>query len=1143
MSDFACPQCRTLYRLEGDWSGRRVQCDNCGHKFNVAPAAAAAPETLAPAVPGGRRNALGRGLALAGGFAAGAAALAFVILREPYAIPPPSAPPPPDGLLHQWNFDEVRDWHDSPFDTAPETPARVLDLAGGLDAAQSGFTGRDWVSGREFMALRFSGPQTRLVAGPELARALGGTATLAFWCRTSQRGGAAAWSAPGIAGAVAARRSHGVQWGWLDAEGHVNLSADSAPLARSARPVNDDRWHFVALTRDATTGTGQVYVDGEPGASHTGPRGCRQLACQSIGRIEGAEAGAGCYSGRLDKVTVYNRVLTPAEVRDFMANHAPKAWDTFTAGTAGRPFVTASPMAWAYDAESDALTVRRWTSPAHGSVVPLGDGSFTYTPAPDFKGTDRFDVVVQDGRGGLHLAAMRVSVEAEPSGGGLPTTTFAGLQPLRAADRDLAYPGWRVPRVTDWDGDGNPDLLVGAGGGVWFHGNRGSRTLPAFAAGVRVQAADGAIASGDGACPIALADLTGDGRTDVVIADARGRLRVYARTTDSGRPAALAAAVTIKQADGTDFTLPDRRFDLGDWNGDGRPDLVTGTRGGAVKLFLNAGTPTAPRLAAPETLFDGSYNLYPRFCDLDGNGQADLARGINWGGVCYWLNVGEHRFAREGDLVILRDGGQPENLRATDGAMVDVADLNGDGLPDLVVGGHAGEKLFLALGERKTVADHVRAIERIYDAHAADLGAALSANTNALLHRVNEANRGLANMIQNGSPNLRAEVFAALAAHVRKYAFLKRQPLELPRFHHVPSIALQNIVFLRYAQPDTLRHRREVADLAGLTGTARDIFLACGLALGDNGKLNEAQLGAVRDFMRHHPRPLFPDCLITFDQLYGDERGGLVWTPDSCKNTFGCDVGNANEWARDLTEAIEAAEGRGAAHGDYFTFVMGHEVTHSLDGYVRSRANRDLARRWGQVLCRAAGPLAAAGPDGWIAWDATRQRFEQAGAYAPATQKWEAAWEAYWKRGAGAAFRQTSFMRGNIDWFMHAPQESLATQANHHWANAPGRLIAAVARFRTGVESGNAPMKANLTEVVDFIDYQSAGLNRVALPKTATQREPVKQVDWTIHLADLTRDDRGRITRIEVGGRTYDFELADDGAVTDVRCGADTLPP
>lgn len=1024
-------------------------------------------------------------------------------------------PAPADGVLHQWNFDEVRDWHDSPFGALTVTPTRVADVAGGWDATPHGFAAADWASGREYMALRFPGAEAHLELGRDLGPALGGTATLAFWLRTAQGGGQTVHESPGVLGSVP-----GVAWAWLDHHGQLNLSVDRVPLVRTVQPVNDDRWHCVVFTRDAGSGQAQLFVDGARVHTAAGPAGLIPMTCRGVGRLEGA---ARAFAGRLDKITLFNRVLTGDEVSAFVSNHAPKTWAVRTAGRAGRPFVTGSPLARAYDVEGDPVTVRRWTAPAHGTVAPLDDGSFTYTPAAGFTGADRFAVVVQDGRGGFRMSAIEVEVVPDGPGDGLPVAQYVGLQPCAADGRELDHAGLSVPALADWTGDQLPDLLVGAGGRVLLHRNLGSRAAPRFAAGEPVRAGAAAIHTGDGPCPIAVFDWDGDGRVDLLYSDRERRLLWCRREADG----ALAAAVAVA-------TLPDRRFDVGDWDGDRVPDVVTGTGAGAVRLFRGRRDGGAVSLDAGATLFDGSYNLYPRFADLDGNGRSDLVRGINWGGVHYWLDVGPRGLDRGGEFVFSGPGDQPDNLRATDGAVAALADLDGDGINDIVLGRHAGRGLLWARGRKLGVRDHLRVIEAIYDAHLDRPGEALAADNGALLQRLIGANRAIAGLIEQGGPQVREEVFHAVASHIRKYPFLKVQAWELPRYRHIPGTVLQNIVFLRQARPDTRRHREEVADVVGLAGVYRDVFVERGLALGDRGKLNDAQLGTVRDFQRHHPRELFPDDVITFDQLFGEGRGSLVWTPDSAKNTFGCDVGNASEWAGDLVKAIENELGKGGSHGDYFTFVMGHEVTHSLDGYVRSRANRDLARRWGRQLCRAAGPDVVPGAGGWPDWEATKVRFKDRGLFHPATEKWEDAWERYWKSGSGAAFRSRAWMRGDIDWFLASPQESLATQANHHWANGLGRLIGAYARWQEAERTGIAPMKANMTEVVDFIDYLSAGLNRVALPRPYTYREGGKRVEWTIHMAELERDDLGRITRIEVAGRIYRFSVDQEGGIAEV---------
>ena len=1038
-----------------------------------------------------------------------------------------------DGLVHHWNFDEGPDWHDSPFYSIA-TNTVVYDSAGTAHASFRNMGGSNWVSGRQFSALQFDGLNQSLSVPTNLATTLGATASISFWLQTKQTGAVAATSSPGLAGSAA---NNSVLWGWLDADGCIGLGVDGALVARCSAPINDGRWHHVAMTRDSATGMGQVYVDGGTPVSGSGPAGVKSAAFTSLGRIEGSRAGY--FKGRLDQVHVFERVISTADVATLRTNHAPKAWDATTEGVNNRAFSTASVFCRAYDVENDTLKVRSWTQPTHGSITYSGDGSFIYTAKPGYVGSDSFALVVEDGMGGFHRSQSKVRVMSEPAGGGgVPVTQFNQFAAVRANGVEVSHSGWRIPRVVDWNGDGLRDLLVGAGRYVWLYLNAGTTRVPSFAAGVRVRAAGADIYAGTGSSPIAFIDVNGDGSLDLVLADSASKLRVYRNTAGAGAAPVLAAPVFVKNANGADFVLADRRFDLGDWDGDGRPDLVTGTFSGNVQLFLNTGTALEPRFGTGTVLFSDSYQLYPRLFDLNGNGLLDLLRGINWGTVFYWRDSGSRGLANPTTLSITDAGGVSPDLHAlTDGPVVDFGDFDGDGKPDLVIGGHAGDRIYLALGVMKTVTESLAEIEAIYETNLANLGSALSANTNALLTAVNNANWNLISRIQNGTLGTREALFTALTNHIGKYPFLKYQALNTNTYHHVPSIVLQNWVMLQSALADTPARRTNIADVMGLSGTMRTIFLESGLALGDNAKSIPAAYGTVRDFLRRHPRELFPDAVLTIDQLYGDGRGGFVWTPNSTKNTFGdWAVGLANEWAGDLTAAIEKVLGKGSASGDYFTFVMGHEVTHSLDGYVNSRANTDLRKRWGLVLCTAAGPDVVPGVDGWWDWTATKANFRAKGYWDGAEGNWSGAWSNYWAVGAGAPFRNTSFMRGNIDWFIGAAQESLATQANHHWANGPGRLIGATDRFRRGSAAGLEPLKANINEVVTFIDFLSAGMNRVNLVETKTQSPP-QQVNWFNHYADLERDDRGYIRRITVEGQMYDLQLNTNGVVTNVITG------
>jgi MSHA biogenesis protein MshQ len=90
-----------------------------------------------------------------------------------------------------------------------------------------------------------------------LSNILNGTATLAFWVRTTQTGTDTGWQAPGIAGVEEQGGSDDIFWGWIDASGRIGISAgnDYETEQKSSTAINDGTWHHVALTRDAATGS------------------------------------------------------------------------------------------------------------------------------------------------------------------------------------------------------------------------------------------------------------------------------------------------------------------------------------------------------------------------------------------------------------------------------------------------------------------------------------------------------------------------------------------------------------------------------------------------------------------------------------------------------------------------------------------------------------------------------------------------------------------------------------------------------------------------------------------------------------------------------------------------------------------------
>lgn len=150
------------------------------------------------------------------------------------------------------------------------------------------------------------------------------------------------------------------------------------------------------------------------------------------------------------------------------------------------------------------------------------------------------------------------------------------------------------PSVTDWNGDGLPDLVVGRLEGVptglFLFVNEGSAGQPVF------NATDTVTCGGE---PIQLyasypdfGDLDGDGLDDLIVGSTSGKIPCYMNSGSPGDPLFLEYHNLI--ADGQEINFMTYvRPSICDWNGDSLPDLLASTWEGTVHLFLgleNTGT-------------------------------------------------------------------------------------------------------------------------------------------------------------------------------------------------------------------------------------------------------------------------------------------------------------------------------------------------------------------------------------------------------------------------------------------------------------------------------------------------------------------------------------------------------------------------
>ncbi len=90
-------------------------------------------------------------------------------------------------------------------------------------------------------------------------------------------------------------------------------------------------------------------------------------------------------------------------------NDAPT---TSSATVSGQEDGTIAGQVTGHDVDGDALTFAIDGAPANGTVTMNPDGSFSYTPAPNFNGTDNFTYTVSDGNGGTTTGTVSVNVAA-----------------------------------------------------------------------------------------------------------------------------------------------------------------------------------------------------------------------------------------------------------------------------------------------------------------------------------------------------------------------------------------------------------------------------------------------------------------------------------------------------------------------------------------------------------------------------------------------------------------------------------------------------------------------------------------------------------------------------------------------------------